>query len=432
MLGRKNSRAVRKINSSTPIKTVQASPFQWSGYTWSIRPSYDDHGPGSNAWSDQNVEKDQYDNLYLSLVNRTGKWTCVEIAGPSLGYGRYDFYLESDPTAWDRRPVLGIFTYDDTAADTQYREIDIEITKWSNPANTSTVWYTMNPIQETNQSCHQVSAFSPYKCSFVWQSGQVYFETTDKDGNLLGNHLTNQTVFAPGKETVRINLWLYRTSEETAAGILPAPADGQPLTVRISKFVFTPNDTYQLLPAGRFVADFTDGQQDGFDLRNGTAVQDGRLVLPCVDASEGKSQATAATGAVIDLQESSVAIHVTSVPNKGNRTTEGIWQIRYNASNYIGMLYADGNLICRKRENGVFTDESVTYDSAQHKYWRIAEKNNEIIFSTSQDFTNWATLCTMPHNFGTYIRLMRLRFAAGFHGVETEPGAFVIDSINYQ
>lgn len=348
---RKLQRAVQGFRASAQ-RSVQTSPFTWSGYSWHIRPNYVDHGPGSNAWSNQNVELDAAGNLYLSLVKRNGIWTCVEIAGPSFGYGRYDFYIASDPTNWDRRPVLGLFTYDDNGADAEYREIDIEITKWSNPLNTSTVWYTMNPIAEANQSSHLVTPSGPYRCSFIWQPGQLYFQTTDSDDNLLGNHLVTAGVFAPATETVRLNLWLYRTAEEMSAGVIAAPANTQPLTVQINRFVFTPNITYTQLAASNFTADFSNGQVDGFDLRLGAKIVANQLVLPCIEASS-TPQSTATTGAIIGLYNSFIAIHVTGVPGIGNGSTEAIWQIRYDASNYVSMLYASGNLICRKRENGV-------------------------------------------------------------------------------
>lgn len=80
----------------------------WSGYSWRVRSTLDDHGPGPNAWSDnlQNVSVDSSDVLTLRVTPDSPRWRCVEIEGPSLGYGKYSFEIATDPNTFDHKPVF--------------------------------------------------------------------------------------------------------------------------------------------------------------------------------------------------------------------------------------------------------------------------------------------------------------------------------------
>lgn len=116
--------------------------LDFAGRTWRVKgPGY--YGPGPNVFSDseQSVWVDD-DGLHLTLAYRDGNWTSTEIVlEEPLGYGDYVITTASDIDAIDRNAVLGLFLWSyGPCWDPAYlwwnafNEIDIEYSRWSDPA----------------------------------------------------------------------------------------------------------------------------------------------------------------------------------------------------------------------------------------------------------------------------------------------------------
>jgi len=116
----------------------------FSGRTWRVKgPGY--FGPGPNLFSDGTdaVWVDGAGRLHLTVRNVGGNWYSSEVAlEEPLGYGDYVFTTRGRVDAFDPRIVLGMFLWQyGPCYDTAYlwwnphNEIDVEFSRWGNPAN---------------------------------------------------------------------------------------------------------------------------------------------------------------------------------------------------------------------------------------------------------------------------------------------------------
>ncbi len=105
----------------------------FSGYDWQVRDQPSDRG-GLNDYDPRNAWVDDDGHLHLQLVQRDGRWTSAEVAlTRSLGYGTYSFIVR-DVAHLEPAAVLGLLTWDEEAADQNHRELDVEFSRWGDPA----------------------------------------------------------------------------------------------------------------------------------------------------------------------------------------------------------------------------------------------------------------------------------------------------------
>ncbi len=398
-------------------------PLAWAGYDWRVRATTPSASPGPNHWSDTPLaaEVDNNGHLHLNIFYTNNNWQCVEVAGPHLGYGKYEWTINTDPTSWDIKPVLGLFTYDDGDDGTHdYREIDIEFSLWNYAPEPSRCWYSVQSVVgfEDRTEDHAVSAAVPYISSFIWQPGQIYFKTVDNNGKLLGEHVCADNVQTPVTETTRMNLWLQ--------GGAP-PINSQPVHVELNSFTFTPGVTHSLVAAAATSITFSDGTPGSLTLKSGASIVSNQLQLLCA----ATDYSIAFTGSVFNLTGSSVDTHILQVPAAGNGTTEALYEVRYSPNYYFAMFISGGSFYALLRQAGVNTSTAlVPYDSIAHAYWRIRESAGFVFFEASPDRITWSILHSSVHTFGTKIQTLRVRYECGYYGTETTPAPFIIGAVN--
>lgn len=223
-----------------PAATAVARTITWSGQDWDVRPS-GLGGPGPNRWSDSdNVVRVEGSELVLSIAqDASGAWTAGEIEGRRhLGYGTYRWVVDSDLSALDPYDVLGMFTYG--GSDPSNNEIDIEPSRWGNPAwasGAATVW------QDAANDLRQAQTFSysarpPYINQFDWEPGRIHFEIVDAAGVRLLDWTARSGVPVPSTEVPITNYWRYQ-------GMAPA----RPSSVRLASFQWFAPGTAPPLPA---------------------------------------------------------------------------------------------------------------------------------------------------------------------------------------
>lgn len=219
------------LGARTPKPTATPAPtsLSFAGRTWTIKRSSSLVGPGPNRFSAAGTWVDGA-GLHLRIAkDANGRWQSAEVHLPaSLGYGTYTWTLASRVDALDPNVVLGLFTYE-----SDVREIDIEMARWSDAADPTNAQYVVQPwdLQDHLVRFTQPSiATSVHR--FTWSPGRVEFASRSADGawHTAWSHVSAD-VPPPGGERVHMNLWLYGGR---------APSDGRAAEVVISDFTYAP------------------------------------------------------------------------------------------------------------------------------------------------------------------------------------------------
>jgi hypothetical protein len=179
----------------------------------------------------------------LRVTQRNGQWYCAEVVSRrAFGYGTYRFFLASAEDTLDPNIVFGMFTYDDDpTASNGHRELDLELSRWSNASDPTNAQFVVQPFDVpgnlTRWTLPAGAALTTH--SFTWSSGRVDFVShngviapppTSVPQTAIWSRL-GSAVPTPGDERVHINLWLFNTA---------APSNGQEAEVIISRFAFIP------------------------------------------------------------------------------------------------------------------------------------------------------------------------------------------------
>ena len=217
--------------------------IDFAGYTWGVKSSTDPVGPGPNYFSDseENVWVDSLDRLHLRITNRNNRWYCAEvILQESFGYGTYVFNTISRVGAMNENIILGLFTWDTSAPNDYYREIDIEFARWGNAQDPTNAQYVVQPYTvsgnlqrwympvDLDSSTHIINWQSntiDFKALYGLQNAMP-FDSVLYEWNYFGQHFHK-----PGNENIRMNLWLFGGNP---------PTDSQEQEIVISGFTYIP------------------------------------------------------------------------------------------------------------------------------------------------------------------------------------------------
>jgi len=214
----------------------------FSGYDWWVKSSTGTVGPGPNYFSNStsNVWVDTAGQLHLRITNRSNQWQCAElVTARTFGYGSYRFELNSRVDNLDPNVVLGLFTWSDDPA-FNYREIDIECSRWSNANDARNSQFVVQPSDATGHLARYAvpTGLTNSTHLFTWETNRITFQSqrgsfspAPAPANVISNWTYSLAAPRTGDENVRINLWLNKGA---------APTDGKEVEVIIKSFQFVP------------------------------------------------------------------------------------------------------------------------------------------------------------------------------------------------
>lgn len=233
---------------------AKARTIEFSGHTWTVRAN-GKGGPGPNHWSARNVRVDKNGDLHLKLTNVDGVWHCASLQSTdAMGFGTYQFWLDTRVDNLDPNVVLGLFNYTtpDVGPDGT-NEIDIEFARWGRakwPNGNYTV-YPAEPGNPPTSHSFELTDENPQSTHrFIWSGSGVKFQSLAGYQN-KGAGKYQAWSFAPNDPRalipqkplpVHINLWLTKGH---------APRRGHPVEVVIRRFDFTPADQSSTPSAAR-------------------------------------------------------------------------------------------------------------------------------------------------------------------------------------
>lgn len=211
--------------------------ISFAGRIWRVKYSPIPAGPGPNYFSDDpgDVWVDGNGYLHLRIVNRGGTWQSAEvICSDTLQYGTYTLTLGSPVASLDKNAVLGFFTWDTDAPQYNYRELDIEFSRWDSDSAENSQYAVQPWTVEGNlhkHDLHPAGTDSTHRID--WRADRVQFSSADERGSLLQSWTyANPALIPPaGGGNARINLWLLDGRP---------PSDGHDVEVVVKWFGFAP------------------------------------------------------------------------------------------------------------------------------------------------------------------------------------------------
>jgi hypothetical protein len=208
--------AVASVKGATTHARARKT-LQFSGYEWEVRQSVSERGGTINSNDPSNAWVDAEGCLHLRIAQKDGKWTVSEVKlTRSLGYGTYMFVVR-DSSHLEAAAVFSMYTWDDEGIDPNHREMDIEISRWGDPANKNAQFAVQPYHVPANVSRFTVPA-GMLTYSFRWDPGRVLFRTVrgaseSASRPAVFEHQFTSGVPSPGGETVRISAYVFVHTE---------------------------------------------------------------------------------------------------------------------------------------------------------------------------------------------------------------------------
>jgi hypothetical protein len=208
--------------------------LSFSGYDWDVRGTPSNRG-GENDYGADNAWTDGDGMLHMKLQQRDGHWTSAEvILTRTLGYGTYTFVVR-DTSQMDPAAALGMYVYDEGAADQNHRELSVEVSQWGD-RSASNAQYVVQPYYVPANVSRFVAPAGRVTHSFRWEPGRALFKsvrgsTAPTKRAAIAQHEFTSGVAIPGREHVQIDLYFFRYA--------PSPPE-RDVEVVIERFQYLP------------------------------------------------------------------------------------------------------------------------------------------------------------------------------------------------
>jgi hypothetical protein len=230
------------VASTTIPRLPQYKTLSFSGMDWYVKTAPLKVSPGSQFFVEENAFVDTLGRLHLRLSRCQDSWCAAEVfTKDTVGYGNYSFQIDSELDTLDPNITLGMFTWDEIAADQFHREWDIEFARWGQPNASFSAQYVVQPYTGPNNMLRfLMNSATPTTHTVNWSQSQVSFVSNSgaigATGPLINQFTYNGGVTpVPGVGDARLHLNLYVGSGE--APLVPANTE-----IIISRVQYTPVD----------------------------------------------------------------------------------------------------------------------------------------------------------------------------------------------
>ena len=213
-------------------KTIAFSGLEWYVKTAPVRVS-----PGPQFFAEENVSVDSAGRLHLKVSRVADSWVAAEVyTKERVGLGSYRFTVDSQLNTLDPNLTLGLFTWDELAADQFHREWDIEFARWGFAGATFNAQYVVQPYNNLhNMYQFLMSPAAPSTHTVNWSPGQLDFQSASAVGGAAVSHWTysGSSTPVPTAGDARLHLNFY-------VGANGAPATSFDREIVISRVQYNP------------------------------------------------------------------------------------------------------------------------------------------------------------------------------------------------
>src|SRR5437660_6108132 len=181
-----------------PPQCAPTGSLKFSGYDWGVRMIANDKAGTNNLFDAENAWTDASGALHMQIKKKSGRWSCAEIfLNRSLGYGTYVVTVR-DTSHLEPAAVFSMITFEEWGGDQNYREMDVEISRWGDAANKNNAQYVIQPFYIPGN----VSAFNVPSGTLThllrWESGRATFKTFRGTSVGAGASVVSEHEFSSG------------------------------------------------------------------------------------------------------------------------------------------------------------------------------------------------------------------------------------------
>jgi hypothetical protein len=212
--------AVKIVNGGEASSSISKT-LEFSGYEWRIRNAPSDRG-GVNNYDSGNAWTDGRGALHLRIAKVSGQWSCAEVTlTRNLGYGSYSFVVQ-DTSKLHPAAVFSIFTWDYAGTEENFREMDIEMSRWGD-LESKNGQYVVQPFSLSTNVTRFEAPGGVLTHSLRWEPGRATFRTVRGTGTApaaaaVAEHVFTAGVPSPGSESVRMNLYIFHGANRPFEG----------------------------------------------------------------------------------------------------------------------------------------------------------------------------------------------------------------------
>jgi hypothetical protein len=228
--------AVTTVHGTGTVQLAPTKPLQFSGYDWHVRTIASDRGGLNNPYDADNAWTDAGGALHLRMKKRDDRWTCAEVVmNQSLGYGTY-ITVVRDTSHLEPAAVLSLTTFDDWGGEEHFREMDVEMSRWGDPAANANAQFAVQPFYIPGDLKKFTAPAGTLTYVLRWEPGKATFKTVrgSSDGPgapVVAEHVFTSHVPAPGKETFQFLFYVV------ASELRPLEHENEAV---IEKFAYLP------------------------------------------------------------------------------------------------------------------------------------------------------------------------------------------------
>ena len=208
----------------TIVKGVGAPQFaptgslKFSGYDWGVRMIASDKGGTNNLYGLENAWTDASGALHMQIKKKSGSWSCAEIfLNRSLGYGTYSVTVR-DTSHLEPAAVFSMFTWDDSASEQHFREMDVEVGGRGDAANKNNAQYIIQPFYIPGNLFAFAAPSGRLTYVLRWESGRATFRTfrgksAGAGAQLVSEHEFTSGIPVPGKAMPRLIFYVVASDK---------------------------------------------------------------------------------------------------------------------------------------------------------------------------------------------------------------------------
>ena len=210
--------ALKIVNGAGSLPHLPVVPLRFSGYHWKVRTVSAARGGLNNLYDADNAWTDERGALHLRISNKPAGWTCAQLVlARSLGYGTYNFVVR-DTARLDPAVLLSMHTYDESAGDQHYREWDIEIGRWGQPAKRENAQFGIQPFYVPGNLARFTEPPGTLTYSMVWEPGRAVFKafrgsSIQSSARPFYEHTFTAGIPSPGQELLEIMFYIVASKQ---------------------------------------------------------------------------------------------------------------------------------------------------------------------------------------------------------------------------